>query len=49
MNFVVKEYDPIEDALQQFIKFNATLPEERETTEVQLIRRVSDRINAESA
>ena len=48
MNFIVKEYDPIEDALQQFLKFNATPAEDREITERQLIRKVSARIAAES-
>lgn len=47
MNFMIKEYDAYEDALQQFLKFNATLPEERGITEGQLIRRVSANILAE--
>lgn len=47
MNFVVKEYDPIEDALQQFLEFNALPAEEREISEQQLIRKVSQRIAAE--
>ena len=44
MNFVVKEYDPIEDALQQFLKFNATPADQREISEQQLVRRVSAQI-----
>lgn len=47
MNFIIKEYDPIEDALQQLRKFNATPVEERGITERQLIRRVSDQISAD--
>jgi hypothetical protein len=49
MNFIIKEYDPYEDALQQFLKFNAMPAEEREVTEQQLIRRLSDRITADQA
>ncbi|HEY8108869.1 MAG TPA: hypothetical protein VIF43_02590 [Patescibacteria group bacterium] len=47
MKFVVKEYDPIEYVLQQFLKFNATPPEDREVTEEQLIRRLSAHVLAE--
>ncbi|MDP3999884.1 MAG: hypothetical protein Q8Q11_00385 [bacterium] len=44
MNFIVKEYDPIEDALQRFLKFNATPAHEREISEDDLISLVVHRV-----
>lgn len=44
MNFIVKEYDPIEDALQRFLKFNATPVAEREISEDDLISLVVHRV-----
>lgn len=47
MNFIVKEYDPVEDALQRLIKFNGTPKERRELSEKQLIGLLVKRIKAD--
>ena len=47
MNFFVKEYDAVEDAFQQLVKFNGTPKERRELTEPQLIGLLVKRIRAE--
>lgn len=38
MNFLVKPYDPFDEALERFRKFNATPPHLRDVTEKDLIR-----------
>ena len=37
VKFIVKPYDPIEDAIQQLREFNATPEASREQSEVELI------------
>ncbi|MDP9211751.1 MAG: hypothetical protein M3N59_00520 [bacterium] len=37
MNFYVKQYDPIEDAIEQLRRFNETPVREREHSEEELI------------
>lgn len=44
MNFVVKQLDPIEEALSTFAEFNQTPQGEREYTEDQLIQLVVHRV-----
>jgi hypothetical protein len=38
MNFIVKPYDPLEEAMQLFREFNATPAAERQQTEEELIQ-----------
>jgi hypothetical protein len=38
MNFIVKPYDPLEEAMQLFLEFNATPPAQRQQTEEELIQ-----------
>lgn len=44
MNFFIKPYDPIDEAIQLFDDFNNTLPGEREYTEAQLTQLIVHRI-----
>lgn len=43
MNFTVKEYDPIEDALQKFVRYNQD-PDSSEHTEDELVQLAAHRI-----
>lgn len=44
MNFIVKEYDPIEEAIRQFDEFNQTPEAEREHSEAELTQLVVHKI-----
>lgn len=49
MNFVIKPYDPIEEAIQLFCEYNQTPADEREHTEQELTQLVVHRIKRELA
>ena len=44
MNFIVKPYDPIEEAMQLFLEFNNTPTAERDQTEEELIQLAVHRV-----
>jgi hypothetical protein len=44
MNFIIKPYDPLEEAMQLFQEFNATPAEQREHTEEELIKLAVHRV-----
>ncbi len=44
MNFHVQPYDPIDEALEQLVQFNATPTDEREHTEEELIGLLAHRV-----
>lgn len=44
MNFWVRPYDPIDEAIELFAKFNQTAPEEREYSEQELTQLVVHKV-----
>ncbi|MEX2209744.1 MAG: hypothetical protein WD603_02085 [Patescibacteria group bacterium] len=48
MNFYVKQYDPIEDAIEQLRRFNETPANEREHTEEELIGLLAHQVRQEA-
>ena len=44
MNFIVKQFDPYEQALRDLDEFNKSLPHERDCSEEELIRLIAHRI-----
>jgi hypothetical protein len=45
MNFIIKPYDPYEDALQILQKFNATPADEQQESEQEVLQLIAHRIS----